>query len=168
MTLVSAGSLIDSLEILEQRITWIQCPLCEDEVNRLRPCQYWNKTGRSQISHICVECAESVKGLTYLAAKYNLPGVDVSVRVPVYIANLRLEGTLERANTAQIIYGGIVFNAASKASRIGVLRAGQAPDQEKIYDNTYQAWFATTKILENGEAADQETEFPLEKGKWKL
>lgn len=168
MTLINAAELMNGLGLLEQKIQWVMCPFCDDEVSKLRPCHYWDRQSRPVVSHVCVECAETVKGLTFLAAKYEVSGVDVEIITPLYIQKLNADDMLARSKTAKITYGGIVFDICVKGAGIAVLRAGQAPDQEKLYNNTYQAWFATMKILENGEAIDDDSQTEFKKGKWKL
>lgn len=166
--LISAAELVKSLKFLEEKIQWIPCPFCDDEVSKLRPCNYWDRQGRPAVSHVCVECAETVKGLTFLAAKYQTAGVDVEIITPIYIQKLNPGDAFMRSRIAKITYGSLVFNVCVKGASIAVLQVNKSPDQERLYNNTYQAWFATMKILENGEAVDDNSAPEIKKGKWKL
>jgi len=164
MTLISTAELINGLDLLHSKIVWIKCPFCDDEVTKLRPCGYWRDNGQQVQSSVCVECAETVKGLTFMAGFYPIPGVDVSVDTPEYISKIGLMG-LERSNIAKVFYGAMVFRVEPKGPRLSVLRQGGSPDQEKTYDNTHQVWFALKNEFEKGDEIEKETK-QVKKGSW--
>src|SRR6185295_15211952 len=76
-------STIDSLvKIFEESMrkqTWVTCPACSSEWTKLRPCNFvWDQ--RSLWNHVCVECAETVKSLDWIAKRYPIPGVTIQKR----------------------------------------------------------------------------------------
>lgn len=163
MTLIPVGDGLKSLKVLEQRIRWIKCPLCDDEVNRLRPCKFWAPIETS--SNVCIECAETVKGLTYLAATYPIPGVDVERSLLPPYDRLPEKYFSERSYKARVSLGGWGFVVWPETSRLSVLEDRKTPDQKKQYDNCYQVWFALKKQFDHG-AVDDVVE--TKKGGWKI
>ncbi len=165
MTLISIGDIYRDMGLLEDKIQWIVCPFCADEVSKLRPCNYWNDLGKEVKTHICVECAESVKGLFYLAQKVIIPGVEVAITTPDYISKLKFKFTLPKNDIAKVSYGSMSYRVSVKGSRLAVLRDGKSADQEKSYDNTFQVWFSLKSQLEKGDDIE-ETQTKVKKGKW--
>lgn len=161
---MNAAELVGSLDLVANKIRWVKCPFCDDEVTALRPCVYW-QNGREQKSHVCVECAESVKGLTYLAGTYPIPGVDVVPSLmPVY-EKLPRRYVTERSYKATVTYGNDWgFMVWPQGTSLIVLESRKTPDQKKDYNNTFQVWFAIKQAFEQGR---KEEEAPS-KGGWKV
>lgn len=164
MTLVNVADGLKSLKVLEAKTNWIKCPFCDDEVTRLRPCGYWVPV--ETVSHVCVECAESVKGLPYLAMRYPIPGVDVAMSLmPVY-EKLPKRFISERSYKARVFYQDWGFMVWPDGSHLYVLEDRKAPDQKKSYDNTFQVWFALKKQFETGR--EEVETLPSRKGGWRV
>jgi len=164
MTLISAVDLMEPFLKLENSIQWIKCPFCDDEVSKLRPCVFWNPT--EQKSYICVECAETVKGLTYIAASYPHSGIDVkSELIPIY-EKVHPKYITENSYRAYVVYGDLSFMVWKDGTSLAVLEKRQSPDMKKNYNNTYQVWFAIKNEIEKGQTTEiDETKF--KKGGWK-
>jgi hypothetical protein len=144
---------------------WVKCPFCRDEVSKLRPCTYWHDA-KDIKTNVCVECAESVKGLKYLQLQYPTPSVDVRFELlPVYKSPLDPRYINERSYKAKVFLGDWSFTVWPKSSRLSVLEDKKTPDFEKSYDNTFQVWFALKEIFEKGADSTDTTKF--KKGKWK-
>lgn len=153
MTLVSAGDLVKNLALLEKKITWIKCPLCSDEVNRLRPCTFWAPV--KSTSNVCVECAETVKGLTFLAGKYPIPGIDVETSLLPLYQKMPQKYRSERSYKARVFIGDWGFMVWPESTSLSVLEDRKSPDQKKQYDNTHQVWFALKKQFEEGKKEEE-------------
>lgn len=149
MTLTSAGNYVRNLAVLEEKTRWVRCPFCDDEVTKLKPCTYWDP--KQVTSHVCFECGESVKGLTYMAGQFPILGVDVIRELRPAYRNLPAGyQETERAWQAQVVYGEWSFLVWPEASRLFVLEGMKPPDTKKSYDNTFQVWFAIKKQFEEG------------------
>lgn len=162
MNLTSGVDIIKSLKSQESTINWVQCPFCDEEFTKLRPCNYW-QNGKDVQSFICIECAETVKGLTYLAFQYPIPGVDVRREIlPLYKPPLDQKYLSERSYKAVVSYGDWSFMVWPRSSRLSVLENKKSPDEERNYDNCYQVWFALKSTFEKGRE-----DLEIKKGKWK-
>lgn len=147
MSLTSAGDLLKGLGVLEGKLRFVKCPFCDDEVTKLRPCEYWQGEEQRR-SFVCIECAETVKGLTYLAGQYPIPGVDViAVLHPVY-KKLDTKFVTEHSYMAHVTYGNWTYMVWRKGNRLAVLEKNDSPENQKDYDNTFQVWFAIKSNFE--------------------
>lgn len=163
MSLISETDPLKVLNLLETSIKWVKCPFCDDEVSRLRPCRYWRE-GREVCDLVCLECAESAKGFLYLAGKFPLEGVDVSLELMPIYKKMDPKYTSEKSFKAKIFYGEWIFWAYPRTSRMVILEDRKTPDLEKTYENTFQAWFAIKNIFENGKVEEEEK--PKKKKTW--
>lgn len=161
--LKSAAELMEPFLTLESRIPWVKCPFCDDEVSKLRPCLYWNPG--EQKSNVCVECAETAKGLTYIAASYPAFGIDVRPELMPMYQRLHPKYITESSYKAYVTYGDLSFMVWKEGTSLAVLEERESPDLKKNYNNTFQVWFAIKNIIEKGSTKIDETKF--KKGGWK-
>ncbi len=152
MTLISVGEVLAETPIVQPKSIWTKCPFCGDEVTRLRPCVYYTET--TQVGYICVECAESVKGLTYMAINYPIPGAQVTRELMPLYKKLATKYINEHSYKALVDYGDWGFMVWPRGGKMFALEKGKTPDQEKVYDNTFQVWFALQKHFRDGKTED--------------
>ena len=72
------GWVADTLKSM-QKVKWVKCPACGGEWTMLHPCRYFwfDASGRHEdTTHLCVMCAETVRGLNFCIDKW--PGVNQS------------------------------------------------------------------------------------------
>ena len=163
MTLLNADAMMRGLNLLEERIKWVACPQCSEEVSKLRPCVYWEK-GAQCLGSVCLECAESVKGLTFLAQKFPAPGVDLTFELLPVASRMGTKYITEKSYRAKVAYGNWFFWVYAKGQHLATLEDRKSPDQEKLYDNTFQVWMALKTKFEKGDAGDEL--LPLPKKTW--
>lgn len=147
MELISAGSIVQKLAVLEKKLKWVLCPFCDLECPRLRPCVYY-QGGRPIVTNVCVNCAETPDGLQYMALVHKIPGVSVDVeRLPAF-SKLHEKYHSHTQLLATVSYGSQTFKVQCKGVGLAMRRSNQAEDLAKHYDNTFQVWYAIKNELE--------------------
>ena len=54
-----------------ERVTYqAVCPSCREEWNTLYLCNYWDQDGKYKTDSLCLTCAETVRGLEHVAARF--------------------------------------------------------------------------------------------------
>jgi len=142
------GEIVRILARLEASATWVICPFCDEEWTRLKTCDYY-RDGKPAESSVCVECAESVKGLPTLSHVFPIPGAKIHVNET---AISRKYGFV-RDMTATVFYGAQSFLVRTRG---GWLEVQFGPEETKRYPNTYQTWLAIKARIEGGENSSVE------------
>lgn len=56
------------------------CQICNEECNKLRPCNFLDEEGREAWEHVCMDCAENVRSLPGVLGRSPLIGVAIDLK----------------------------------------------------------------------------------------
>ena len=145
------------------KVSWVACPICQEEWTKLRPCLYWSiqdDKPKKQLTYICAECAESLWKFDKIVQKFPQNRFD-NWREPVIVKSWQKESPAhaiyhkEFQDETKILLTKNIFvklwingkNSpqpqfilSSSGSRILVIE--MATEKIRFYDSTIAAWFA--------------------------
>lgn len=74
--MIQIKELIDGFVGKLNKTGWVNCPLCHEEWNRLRPCSYM-QDGQTVGTYACVTCAESIQSIEKVFQIFGLGAVSI-------------------------------------------------------------------------------------------